>query len=215
MTRILVQRGSSGGGSSSNQNLSRSPAPVAKDEECGEEVPGGQVAVGDEILEFAGSSDCNKAKSDEVLMESLDLEPNESTPLGDDEVTDAGGKDVKEDVADGQELARGLSGERTVLENEGLVGDSPIVAGGSSHPPPPPVPPPKPSATNLNSRRNVSGTSNVGSPRRASQWPVVSARTSPAGSRPSSPRAHNESEGYNSADEQKPCFVSSYDDFVS
>ena len=55
----------------------------------------------------------------------------------------------------------------------------------------------------------------IGSPRRAVAWPIVSTRTSPTGSRPSSPRSHGESEGYNSADEQNSCFVSSYDDAVS
>ncbi|KHN38615.1 OTU domain-containing protein 5 [Glycine soja] len=126
-----------------------------------------------------------------------------------------GGGDVRE------EIVKGLSGlrvgERVVSESEVSSGDSSslLVGGGGSCPPPPPVPPPKPSVTgNLNPRRSVSGSLNsgsVGSSRRA--WPVVSARTSPVGSRPSSPRSHNESEGYNSADEQKPCLVSSYDDF--
>ncbi|KAJ1395533.1 Ubiquitin-associated domain [Sesbania bispinosa] len=222
MTRILVQRGSSGG-SSQNPNPNRSgsssarpeQAPIpsaAKDEESGEEVSG-QV-VGDELLEYAGTT---SAKSDDPLMECLHFEQNDNTPLGDEVVMPDAGKDVKEEVAVPQELMRGLSGERPVLENEGSFGDSSIsaAAGGGTNPPPPPVPPPKPSATNLNSRRSVSGTSNAvpaGSPRRTSAWPVVSARTSPAGSRPSSPRAHNESEGYNSADEQNPCLVSSYAD---
>ncbi|XP_061376242.1 OVARIAN TUMOR DOMAIN-containing deubiquitinating enzyme 6-like [Gastrolobium bilobum] len=224
MTRILVQRGSSGG-SSPNPNRSGSssarpesqatgsPVPsVAKDEESGEEIPG--HVVRDDLLEYVGTSDCDKGKSDESLMESL-LEQND-TASGDEVVADAG-KDVKEEVEGHQELVKGLSGERPSSENEGSCGDSSINASGtcSSHPPPPPVPPPKPSAITLNSRGNVSGASNavyVGSPRRASAWPVVSARTSPAGSRPSSPRAHNENEGYNSADEQNPCLVSSYDD---
>lgn len=227
MTRILVQRGSSGGGNSQNQNPTRAgsssarPEPVspihpsAKDEESGDEAPG--LVVGDELLEYAGTSDCNKEKNDDPLLESLHFEQNE-TPLRDEVKADPG-KDDKEEVAGPQELIRELSGEIPALENEGSLGGSSIgVDGGSSHPPPPPVPPPKPSAANLNSRRKVSETSNavpVGSPRRTSGWPVVSARTSPVSSRPSSPRAHNESEGYNSADEQNPCFVSSYDDLVS
>ncbi|XP_004487483.1 OVARIAN TUMOR DOMAIN-containing deubiquitinating enzyme 6 isoform X2 [Cicer arietinum] len=225
MTRILVQRGSSGGGTSQNPNPNRAGSssvrpeqgaqvnPPAKDEESEEEAPG--LVVGDELLEYAGTSDCNRAKSDDPFMESLHLEQSD-TSLGNEVIADPG-KDVKEEVEGPQELIRGLSGERTVIEYEDMCEDSAVSVGGggSSHPPPPPVPPPKPLATNLNSRRTISGSPNavnVGSPRRTSVWPVVSARTSPAGSRPSSPRAHNESEGYNSADEQIPCFVSSYDD---
>ncbi|KAK8683334.1 hypothetical protein V6N13_039398 [Hibiscus sabdariffa] len=67
---------------------------------------------------------------------------------------------------------------------------------------------------NSNSRRFALGSSNpvrAGSSRRAVPWPTVSTRTSPAGLCPS-PRSHCESEGYNSADEQNPCFVSSYND---
>lgn len=224
MTRILVQRGSSGGGNFQNPNPSRAgsssarPEPVspvlpsAKDEESGEEAPG--LVVGDELLEYAATSDFNKEKSDGPLMESLHFQQNE-TPSS-DEVKANPGIDDKEEVAGPQELTRELCGEIPALENEGSLGGSSIgVDGGSSHPPPPPVPPPKPSAANLNSRRRIAEISNavlVESPRRASGWPVVSARTSPASSRPSSPRAHNESEGYNSSDEQNPCFVSSYDD---
>jgi OTU domain-containing protein 5 len=187
---------------------------AAKDEESGEE------AVGDELLEYAGSGTSNRVKSDDPFMESLHFEESD-TPLGNEVLTDLPGKDVKEEVEVSHEAVRI---ERLVIENEGLCEDNPVsvVGGGcgSSHPPPPPppVPPPKPLATNLNSRRSASGSPNpvnVGSPRRTSVWPVVSARTSPAGSRPSSPRAHNESEGYNSADEQNPCYVSSYDDVVS
>ncbi|AES67101.2 putative ubiquitinyl hydrolase 1 [Medicago truncatula] len=226
MTRIYVQRGSSAA-SGSSQNTNSNPNPnragsssvrpeqvtqvqsVTKDEESGEEEPG--LVVADDVLEYAGSS--NRAKGDDPLMESLHFEENDThTPLGNEVLVDLPGKDVKEEVEGLQE-----SRERPVIEKEGLCEDNPVVSGGGgSSPPPPPVPPPKPSSTNLNSRRSASGSPNavnVGSPRRGSAWPVVvSARTSPAESRPSSPRAHSESEGYNSADEQNPCYVSSYDD---
>ncbi|XVF05131.1 hypothetical protein REPUB_Repub05bG0145100 [Reevesia pubescens] len=105
--------------------------------------------------------------------------------------------------------------EKVAAETEGSSGDPLAIGSGSPHPPPPPVPPPKPSSVNSNSRRFVSGSSNpvcAGSSRRAVPWPIVSTRTSPSGSRPSSPRSHGENEGYNSADEQNPSFVSSYDD---
>ncbi|XP_050883402.1 OVARIAN TUMOR DOMAIN-containing deubiquitinating enzyme 6 isoform X2 [Lathyrus oleraceus] len=235
MTRIYVQRGSSAGGTSQNpnpnsnnpnQNPNHSRAgsssvarpeqgaqvqSAAKDEESVEEQH--KLTVGDEILEYAGTS--NRTKSDELFMESLRLEESDS-PLGMEVLADLPGKEVKEEVEGSQESIRGLTGERQPIENEGLCEDNPVnVGGGSSHPPPPPVPPPKPSATNLTSRRSASGSPNAvnaGSPRRTTVWPVVSARSSPAGSRPSSPKAHSESEGYNSADEQNPCYVSSYAD---
>ncbi|KAK7263423.1 hypothetical protein RJT34_31013 [Clitoria ternatea] len=225
MTRVLVQRGSSGGSSSNSNRGSGSssrPEPpqvpvqsVVRDEESGEEV------VGDEVLE---SGDCNKGKSEELLICGVHFVQSDGSC--EDEVVAAGGGSVVAENDVREEIVKGLSGlrvsERLGSENEDSSGDPSGFpgggGGGGSCPPPPPVPPPKPSAASMGSRRSVvSGTSNsgsVGSSRRAtSAWPVVSARTSPAGSRPSSPRSHNESEGYNSADEQKPCFVSSYDDF--
>ncbi|MBA0790595.1 hypothetical protein Gohar_015233 [Gossypium harknessii] len=107
------------------------------------------------------------------------------------------------------------SGEKVASETEGSSGDPSPIGSRSSHPPPPPAPPPKPSSENLNSRRFASGSPNpvrAGSSRRAVAWPIVSTRTSPSESWPSSPRSHGENEGYNSADEQSPCFVSSYGD---
>ncbi|KAJ0655939.1 putative ubiquitinyl hydrolase 1 [Helianthus annuus] len=55
-------------------------------------------------------------------------------------------------------------------------------SGGGSYPPAPPAPPPKPSSTKYKS-----------------------------GSRIGSPKSHGDNEGYNSADEQIPCYGSSYD----
>ncbi|KAL2592698.1 hypothetical protein AAZV13_12G083000 [Glycine max] len=214
MTRVLVQRGSSGGGSSSNPNRSgggggsssnssvRAEPQVPVLPENSDEV----VVVSDEVLESG-----DKGKSEEGVH----FEQGDGS-CEDDVAAVVVESDVRE------EIVKGLSGlrvgERVVSESEGSSGDSSsLLVGGGSCPPPPPVPPPKPSVTgNLNSRRSVAGSLNsgsVGSSRRAVTWPIVSARTSPAGSRPSSPRSHNESEGYNSADEQKPCLVSSYDDF--
>ncbi|ESW04456.1 hypothetical protein PHAVU_011G096000 [Phaseolus vulgaris] len=211
MTRVLVQRGSSGGGSSSNASRSggsssnasvRAEAQVLVAPENTDEVV---VVVPDDVLESG-----DKGKSEE----SVHFEHGDGSC--DDDVAAAAvvESDVREEfVKSGQRV-----GERVVAESEGASGDSssPPVGGGSC-PPPPPVPPPKPSlAGNMNPRRSIAGSLNSGSggsSRRTSAWPVVPARTSPAGSRPSSPRSHNESEGYNSADEQKPCLVSSYDDF--
>ncbi|XP_028756791.1 OTU domain-containing protein 5-B [Neltuma alba] len=222
MTRILVQRGSSGSSSSSSSRSSSSPgsssvraepqvavppvSSVGKDENSGEEVK--DLVVGDEVSDCPGTDD-SKPQSDNFSTESLH---NDQTDTLSDEITDD--KTVKEEVSGLGEIMKGLSGLRNLRENEISKEDSSLTASGSSYPPPPPVPPPRPSAANLNSRRNASGNSNavhIGSPRRGSARPVVSARTSPAGSRPSSPRSHNENEGYNSADEQSSCFVSSYD----
>lgn len=210
MTRVLVQRGSSGGGSSSNANRSggSSTNPSARAEAQVLVSPDNtdEVVVGDDVLE----SD-DKGKSEESIHFE---QPDGSCDNGVTTATAVVESDIRE------EFVKGLSGlrigERNVAVSEGASGDSSsLPVGGGSCPPPPPVPPPKP---NLNARRSVAGSlisASVGSSRRTSAWPAVPARTSPAGSRPSSPRSHNESEGYNSADEQKPCLVSSYDDFVS
>lgn len=229
MTRILVQRGSS---SSSSSNPSRSSSlpgstsaaaraepqvnstevvSVVKDEESTEEMH--EQVVVDELVE---SSNSKAVKSDDL---SFHIDQNETST---DEIGDCE-KVGNDDVVGQGEPMKSLSGlrtsERGIVENEDLSGDSPQNVIGSSQPPPPPVPPPKPSASNSNIRRLISGSSNttrIGPSRRGIAWPVVSTRTSPTGSRPSSPRSHVESEGYNSADEQNsPCSLSSYDDIVS
>ncbi|OIW08483.1 hypothetical protein TanjilG_03159 [Lupinus angustifolius] len=169
-----------------------------RDEENEEKVT--RVVVSEDVCD---SGDFNKAKSDGLSTGNLHFQQNDGSC--DDEVVVVE-KDVKE-----ENVVKVLSRLRIASENEGTsVGSSSLASGsGSSCPPPPPVPPPKPSTANINARRNVIGASNsgsVGPSRRASVWPVVL-----AGSRPSSPRSHNESEGYDSADEQL-CYVSSYDD---
>ncbi|XVF46949.1 hypothetical protein PTKIN_Ptkin03bG0069300 [Pterospermum kingtungense] len=230
MTRILVQRGSSGS-SSSNPSRSSSSLPgssssraephvstqqvssAAKDEEVSEEVL--EQVASDDLLECARSSENKAVKSDDSLLENLHNDRNEASS---DAIAEAE-KVHTLDASGPWDMINDLDGLRTsekvVAETEGSsVGPLPIRSG-CPHPPPPPVPPPKPSAANSNSRKFASGNSNpirAGSSRRAVAWPIVSTRTSPSGSRPSSPRSHGESEGYNSADEQNPCFVSSYDD---
>ncbi|POO01278.1 OTU domain-containing protein 5/Otubain-like deubiquitinase [Trema orientale] len=225
MTRILVQRGSSSS-STSSSNPSRSsslpasssaparaepqvnPSEVVsavKNEEIGEEVQ--EQVVVDKLIESSNSRD---VKSDDV---SFHIEQNETSS---DEIADSE-KVGNDDIVDQGETTKSSSGLRTLergaAANEDLSGDSQQNVIGGSQPPPPPIPPPKPSASN--SRRFISGSSNatrIGPSRRGVAWPVVSTRTSPTGSRPSSPRSHVESEGYNSADEQNPCSLSLYDD---
>lgn len=224
MTRILVQRGSS---STSSSNSGRSGSSSAraepqvnvpqvvqavKDEESGEEVQE-QVAV-DEVIECSLSSNCKAVKGDDLSCHTEQIDTSTDEMVNSERVCNV-------DVVSPGEAMKGLSGlrisERGAVENENLSGDSSQNASGKSQPPPPPVPPPKPSS-NSNARRLFSGSSHatqIGPARRPSTWPLVSTRTSPTGSRPSSPRSHGENEGYNSADEQNPCFVSSYDDVVS
>ncbi|XP_065865758.1 OVARIAN TUMOR DOMAIN-containing deubiquitinating enzyme 6 [Euphorbia lathyris] len=215
MTRILVQRGSS---SSSNQSRAGSASTARpeiqvtasqqvisppKDEEIGDET---QELVVDELLDHCGNNDKKAAKSDELLVEGLHGDRNES--LSNENVDYE--KSINTEGLDGLRIS-----ERPTPESGGSSSGSPEVGNESPQPPPPPVPPPKPLATNSNSRRPVSGSPNsirTGSSRRAAAWPVVSTRTSPSGSRPSSPRSHVDNEGYNSADEQSPCFASSYGD---
>ncbi|MBA0739892.1 hypothetical protein Gogos_013119, partial [Gossypium gossypioides] len=228
MTRILVQRGSTGSSSSNPSRSSSLPGPsssraepqvsslqvppVSRDDEVSEEVQ--EQIASDEISECYSNE--NKAtESDDPSPENLRNDRNitSSDALAEAEqvnTLDASGPcDVMNDLG-------GLRISKTVAaETEGSSNDPLPFRNGSSYPPPPPVPPPKPSAANSNSRRFASGSSNpvrAGSSRRAVAWPTVSTRTSPSGSRPSSPRSHGESEGYNSADEQNPCFASSYDD---
>ncbi|KAA8549906.1 hypothetical protein F0562_001590 [Nyssa sinensis] len=222
MTRILVQRGSAGSSSNPNRSSSLSasssaqPQPqvqvasTVKDEELEEEAQ--EQVVVDDLVEYCGGVAENKgAKTGDLLPESIHSDRN------DDDFVDSE-KTGKGDDVDSGDIVKQVSGLR-IMEREEIegmsAGDSSKMVSGSSYPPPPPVPPPKPSSTNSNSRRFVPGSSNavrIGSSRRAAAWPVVSTRTSPTGSRPSSPRSHCESEGYNSADEQSPCFGSSYDD---
>ncbi|KAG6678814.1 hypothetical protein I3843_14G098800 [Carya illinoinensis] len=200
MTRILVPRGSAGGSSSNPSRNSSLPGSSSarvepqvttpqvlsalKDEEL-EEVQ--EQVVVDELLELCGSSDSKAARGDDLLMESFHDVKNESSS---DEIKDSEKVGGNDEIVGQGELLKGMAGlrisERLTVDTEGSSVNS---AG----------------AGNSSSVR-------IGSSRRAVAWPVVSTRTSPTGSRPSSPRSHGESEGYNSADEQNPCFVSSYDD---
>ncbi|RWR83552.1 hypothetical protein CKAN_01231000 [Cinnamomum micranthum f. kanehirae] len=229
MTRVVVQRGPAG--SASNQNRSSLPgsssapgsqlfAPqipsTSKEEEHEKEVK--DPCALDDLPECHGSHDEKTMGNDDSLSESTsgiknEVASNESVDMG-----KGGGDD--DDVVDVETTANefsrlGISETFNIDESEGSgVGCSQIISG-SSYPPPPPVPPPKPSMANFNSRRTVLGGSSadrIGPSRRAVAWPVVSTRTSPSGSHPSSPRSYGEGEGYNSADEHNPCYGFSYDD---
>jgi OTU domain-containing protein 5 len=174
---------------------------VDEDKEISEGVQ--ENTAVDEVLGYSGGSDNKVVKTDDLLVN--DLNEFASLEIGEPEIF------VDNEIADSVELNKGPG-----IENEGSSGDTANFGTVNVYPPPPPVPPPKPSVASANTRRPLSGSSNavrIGSSRRGAAWPIVSTRTSPTGSRPSSPRSHGESEGYNSADEQNPCYVSSYDDF--
>ncbi|XP_027083368.1 OVARIAN TUMOR DOMAIN-containing deubiquitinating enzyme 6 [Coffea arabica] len=238
MTRILVQRGSAGSSSSSNQSRpsasasapscsSSTPAPAQsvvannnnnyqnpvvsaeKDDELAIEAQ--EKNVVDDCSDISGAFESKGVSNDDLSPTSLDSNQNEA-----DEKTVENESLPRDDFTSTGDLLKDFGGLSVVEEEiEGLVGSSLQMVTGSTYPPPPPVPPPRPSSMNSNLRRSASGTSSavrVGSSRRTAGWPTVSTRTSPTGSRPSSPRSHCESEGYNSADEQSPCFGSSYDD---
>lgn len=214
MTRILVQRGSSGSSSSSNQNRASVPSssnapiqPQTSSDEVHEQQQEG-VTV-NELPEICTASGNKLGKSDDYVNEGgFDQSKNVGDEGADDFIVGSNDSQV--------DLVRGFSGvkvaEHNNLETDGLGGDILQSASRSSQPPPPPIPPPKPSGSNSLLRR--SGTSDsprIGPSRRPTVWPAPS-RTSPSASRPSSPRSHCESEGYNSADEQNPTFGSSYYD---
>ncbi|XP_075521994.1 OVARIAN TUMOR DOMAIN-containing deubiquitinating enzyme 6 [Primulina tabacum] len=212
MTRIFVQRGSASQSSSSGQNrpstsVTVNPSsssslpqqqvtsiayvdPALKDENFVEE--GQEQNVLDDLSECCGTLD-----SESKINRSDDFSPG---TLHNDQNVDK--RDIDDQTEDGM---------LTVVEEETdtMVGSSSQMVSGSS------PPPPKPSPAILNSRRIASGDSNtvrIGSSRRTAGWPGVSSRSSPTGSHPSSPRSLYDGDGYNSADEQSPCFSSSYDD---
>ncbi|CAA0810705.1 OTU-like cysteine protease family protein [Striga hermonthica] len=226
--RSFAQRGSGGSASSSNQNRSSSsssstsslsqPSSSSSSSFSGT----GQVvqAVKDENLVAPVQE---QTVADE-LVEKCVVSVNESGDfsLGTSNVDHSQGeksendKKARDAEAMGPENSvKGFGVLETLEEENESVGprSSFHPVSGSTYPPPPPIPPPKPLYTNP--RRYVPAESNavrIGSSRRTFGWPGVSSRSSPTGSHPSSPRSHCEGEGYNSADEQGPCFNASYDD---
>ncbi|XP_073138711.1 OVARIAN TUMOR DOMAIN-containing deubiquitinating enzyme 6-like [Henckelia pumila] len=231
MTRIFVQRGSASQ-SSSGQNRSSTSVtvppssssslpqqqvtaivcvnPAVKDENFVEEVQK-QNAV-DDLSECCGILD-----SESKINSSDDISPgtlNNDQNVDKRDIDDQKLCEDRDNFMGSQLLAEDVGSLTVVEETDTMAGSSFQMVSGSS-PPPPPIPPPKPSPAILNSWRVASGDSNtvrVGSSRRMACWPGVSSRSSPTGSHPSSPRSHYDGDGYNSADEQSPCFSSSYDD---
>ncbi|XP_024986784.1 OTU domain-containing protein 5-B-like isoform X1 [Cynara cardunculus var. scolymus] len=210
MTRVFVQRGSAtAGSSSSSNNTNRSSSSSSSSPPQVQVAPPQFLEAGEEVQE-------------QVLCEDLPLETVDRD-RNDDIDAPISEKIEDETVMGSEDILKRIGGLRVNEEEEkkdGLkIDDYPSqTIGGRPYPPPPPAPPPKPSSASSNSRRFVPGNSaglRIGPSGRATAWPVVSTRTSPAGSRASSPRSHCENDGYNSADEQNSCYGSSYGDAVS
>ncbi|KAG2331888.1 hypothetical protein Bca4012_018540 [Brassica carinata] len=183
MTRILVQRGSS-------SNASRPSSSSGTEPHVSSNVP---VTIDEEPTD---------EKQEEVTV----VEQAECSDAKDVEPVD-------------REDDKGLIVSENVVvverESEGIGSGSQVSSGDDSDLPPLPVPPPKPSSNvSPGYRRSVLesfGAVRIGATRRgAASRSLVSTRSSPTGSHPSSPRSHGENEGYNSSDEHMPCFVPSH-----
>ncbi|GLJ55471.1 hypothetical protein SUGI_1191150 [Cryptomeria japonica] len=239
MTRILVQRG--GGGSSlSNSSQSRSSSAAASSSSSATSLPVPPAELSnfqplfvpeDEHHNFEGLGDglsyqdCTEIpytlEVDEAAKElaACEIGSAEENYDGSHVGVDLYGNASSIGVS-GLELGEIDVGEKTIVEEDNREvqcekSSGVQVVSSCSCPPPPPVPPPKPGIIGLGSRRIVSSGSAVqrsGSSRRQQfSWNAMASRTSPTGSRPSSPRSYGDGEGYNSADEQSTCF-GSYDD---
>ncbi|GJN27690.1 hypothetical protein PR202_gb15732 [Eleusine coracana subsp. coracana] len=229
MTRIFVQRGAAGSSSSSGrsgpqqvqqQQQQQQPAAVVREEE----LPLQAQPQPPELLVSDGAIAQVHEGSESISCSSKPLRPDDPISESSSSAEERAGREKppkdESNVIDTTFLVEELTGlhfsdqvEHGSSAPPG-TGSSQMV-GAAPHPPPPPAPPPKPSSGNSGLRRMGSGSSNsvrIGSSRRPIAWPPVTARTSPSGSRPSSPRSLADGEGYNSADEQGPCYASSYDD---
>ncbi|URD91336.1 OTU-like cysteine protease [Musa troglodytarum] len=213
MTRIFVQRGSVGSSSNANRPPSNSvPQPSAsqaasssREQDVEKQVLEDQSAL-DDPRELSESGDDKILKHDDPGA-ATEVEGGSNVCFEEDRSM----HDVSASTVIRQETSEPCANQKDSVR---LCTGSPQSVNGGSYPPPPPAPPPKPFSTNLGSRRTSLGSSNtarISSLRRQSAWPGVSTR-SPSGSRPSSPRSYGEGEGYNSADEQGPCYASSFDD---
>ncbi|PWZ44706.1 OTU domain-containing protein 5-A [Zea mays] len=220
MTRIFVQRGTAGSSSSSGRSGTQPVQPAAAARE--EELPLQPQPQLPELLAIDDTTDNLNEGSENISNKPLRTDDTISESSSSAEERAAREKPLKDDsnvinptflVEEpvGIQIPDQIEHENSVLSVTG----SSQMAGAASHPPPPPAPPPKPLLGNNGLRRMGPGSSNsvrIGSSRRPVAWPLVAARTSASGSRPSSPRSLVDGEGYNSADEQGPCYALSYDD---
>ncbi|KAJ0973390.1 hypothetical protein J5N97_021349 [Dioscorea zingiberensis] len=219
MTRIFVQRTGIGGSSTNPNRLPsgfQQQSPPSKEEEQEREYLQDSGGL-DSLNEHSAGAEDKTTKNDECLPEGSQT-PSVQPGSEGGEMGESCDEEVNESANMATEPSGDQIGDHSEVINDSVgsgVGSSPIVTGGS-YPPPPPVPPPKPS-TISSSRRVASPSQNAvrigaSAPRRPPTWPLVPGRSSPSGSRPSSPRAYGDGDGYNSSDEHNACFVSSYDD---
>nr|GEW19905.1 OTU domain-containing protein 5-B-like isoform X1 [Tanacetum cinerariifolium] len=145
----------------------------------------------------SSSSSQSQAQSD-----NLEVQENDDLDMGRLEIDKSNDLDEKienlePDIAN-LTVKNDAEEQKDELVKSDGVGSVASGGGSNSNPPPPPAPPPKPK------RLSSLGGLRIGSTRR---WPVVSTGSPPRGS--------CENDGYNSADEQIPCYGSGYDDAVS
>ncbi|CAH2060947.1 unnamed protein product, partial [Thlaspi arvense] len=193
MTRILVQRGSAG----SSSNPSRASPSSGSSSSSGTETQTSSSNI--QVPPVIIDEETNDGKQEEV------------TVVEQAECSESDAKDVSllsDEPADREDDDEGLIvSENADVESERIVCDSPVSGGDDPDSPPLPVPPPKPSSnvTTPGNKRSVLGSFGalrIGATRRgAGPRSLVSTRSSPTGSHPSSPRSHSENEGYNSSDE--------------
>ncbi|XP_076935422.1 OVARIAN TUMOR DOMAIN-containing deubiquitinating enzyme 6-like [Bidens hawaiensis] len=193
MTRVFVQRGSGSSSSSSNNNNNNN--------NNSNNYNGSAQVTGDDVVVIQEQVVCEDLPVDNI--ETVDKSDKTDKTDKSDELDVSVNEKVENEVVEKMGALRVIE-EEEEEEKDGLEkgeyrGSD---VGGSVYPPPPPAPPPKPSSTSLSSRRFGN------SSRRATAWPVVST----VEGRSSSPRSHCENDGYNSADEQNPCYGSSYGD---
>ncbi|XP_055833355.1 OVARIAN TUMOR DOMAIN-containing deubiquitinating enzyme 6-like isoform X2 [Solanum dulcamara] len=225
MTRILVQRGSAGASSSSssNQNRSSTSLPASSSSSSSSAPTQSQASSSSQVLSALKDDEFVEEIQEQVALEESSVASSNYKDDGESlEILGSEQSNNEEKIADNEKKDGGFDSEDLTREFDGLgvvekenEESSVQRVSRSSCPPPPPVPPPKPASLNSSPRRFLTGSSHairIGSSRGTAGRSTVSTRTSPAGSRPSSPRSHCESEGYNSADEQNPNFGSSYDD---
>ena len=182
MARILVQRGSSSNASRSTSSSGSEPPQASSN----------NVQVPPATIDEETTTD---GKQEEVIV----VEQAECSDAKDVSLPPS---DEPVDREDDEGL---IVSENVVVESEGRDCDSPDSL-------PLPVPPPKPSSND--NRRPVLGSFGalrIGAAQRgAGPRSLVSTRSLPSGSHPSSPRSQSENEGYNSSDEHMPCFVPSH-----
>lgn len=216
MTRILVKRG----GGSSSSNVNRHSVPGTSSVSTPQQAVNPATPIDEdqelELSDLKGSHDNSGSssehedksvhKSDVLLAESSrnlsELACRENFFGGDG--VDEGTGVILGEFRSFQAPKRFNLDENEALSDTGSQNPN----AGLYPPPPPPLPPLKPATSDMSLKRTGSGgLSSVrsGCSTNSAAAPNVLCH-SPAVSRPPSPKSYTEAEGYNSADEQVPCF---------